>query len=118
MVEDKAKDEDWVRWKCPRDCPFNNRLGDHIDRYCCFAEYADVLEPGRYSRTEVAEDGTVNYHKWPDCDIYPRYKGLNKVVWETKRRRQVEHQIGLKASPTVKVTGHKHPATQKHHGEF
>ena len=118
MVRKKSRRENWVRDLCPRDCPFNASVGDHVDRYCSFAAYADVLEPGRYTRTEIDPDGNVNYHIWPDCDVYPKYKGLNRVVNETKRRKTVEHQMGLPAEPDVTVTGHKHPAVSKHRRRY
>lgn len=118
MVENKEQGDNWVQNRCPRDCPFNDRLADRSDRYCSFAIYADMLEPGRFTRTTIDDSGEINYHQYPDCDVYPRFKGLDKVVLETKRRRMSEHKVGLPSSPDVAVTGHKHPATQKHHGEF
>ena len=118
MVNGEKRYEGWVSRKCPCDCPFRDKMPDHSDYYCSFALYADVLEPGRFTRTEITPDGAVNYHLWPDCDIYQRYKGLNNVIAETKRRRQIQHQMGLRRSDEPLVTAHKHPAISKHKGGF
>ena len=116
MVSPNELVEDWVKHKCPRDCPFNKRLGDLRTRYCNFAVYADVLEPGRKSRTEIDADGNVDYHIWPDCDIYKKYKKLGVLVDEVTRQGKVKHRI--KSEPVLVTTARKHPATSKHKGEF
>ena len=118
MVDDKERRENWVRYKCPRDCPFNDRLGDMRTRFCSFSVYADTLEPGRHTRTEVSADGTVNYHIWPDCDVYYKYKHIKNLVGEVKRRHKTKHLKATPVEPDVAVTAHKHPATSKHKGEF
>ena len=118
MVSKNERTEDWVKYKCPRDCPFNKRLGDLRTRYCNFAAYADVLEPGRKSRTEVDPNGNVNYHIWPDCDVYYKYKNLKHLLNEVVRRLRAEHMERIQRETEPFVTAKKHPATSKHKGEF
>lgn len=114
MVSANERQEDWVKYHCPRNCPFNKRLGDLRTRYCNFAAYADVLEPGRHTRTEIDPDGHINYHKWPDCDVYHKYKNLKNVINEALRRQRVEHIEKIRSEADTFVTARKHPATSKH----
>jgi len=59
--------------RCPTDCPF--RSHDQGLCICSFSLYANVLEPGRYTRMTIDADGKYNWHLPPDCDIYKKYKG-------------------------------------------
>jgi hypothetical protein len=118
MVDEKVRREEWVRYCCPKDCPFNDKLGDLNMRYCSFSSYADILEPGRHTRTEVDADGHVNYHVWPDCDVYGKYKNMKSLVLEMKRRARTKHLRALPSGADVAVTARKRPKRSKHKGEF
>ena len=89
-----------------------------IHRMAVREERADVLEPGRKSRTEINPDGNVNYHIWPDCDVYYKYKNLKNLLNEILRRQRAEHLERIQEEADPFVTAKKHPATSKHKGEF
>lgn len=105
--------------KCPKDCPFRDKMGSGLI-YCSFAIYADKLEPGRHTRTEITVDGEPDYHFPPDCDIYDKYKDQTDRIREMKR---IYDQYGLMRyskyeNPDLVVTGKKHMPKSKHRGDF
>lgn len=116
MVNKRVSD---FAMKCPRDCPFRMRLASGFTPYfCAFALYADMLDAGRHTRTEIREDGTVDYHIPPDCDVYEKYKGEKDMVEKAKRdyeSRNVQLKLDSSRSRDLVVTGHKHPKVQKRH---
>lgn len=103
---------------CPRDCPFLDRIASGQSmRFCSFAVYADLIEPGRHTRTEVNKDGTINYNIPPHCNVYDKYREFPKIIKETKRRYE-SHLIQLRLhhnEPDLSVTAHKHPVIVSHH---
>lgn len=113
------QNEGFANTKCPRDCPFLERLGGGQTILCCmFATYTPFLEPDRITRTEIKEDGTVDYHMPPHCDIYKKYKGRNKEV-ELALRRYESRGLSIKMGQTYNdeliVTGHVQYFKKHHH---
>ena len=70
-----VRQTDFAEQKCPRGCPFLDRLcGGTSYRFCSYTLYARSLDPDRLTRTTVSPDGKVDYHIPPHCDIYEKYK--------------------------------------------
>lgn len=104
---------------CPRDCPFLDRIASgQTMRFCSFALYADLIEAGRHTRTEILPDGTVDYHIPPNCDVYERYKGEIELVRKVKKEYE-RHYANLKLHKShdneLQVTGHKHSLVWKNY---
>lgn len=105
----------FATYKCPHDCPFRDKFDGKI-KFCSFSVYAEVLEPGRLTRTEVRKDRSPDYHLPPDCDVYERYKDKGT---EIKRMKHKYDEYGIKRTKLVRpkelyTTAHKHsPYTSK-----
>ncbi len=108
------QNEGFANKKCPKDCPFLFKLGDgQTIMYCAFAEYADILEPGRHTRTEIKDNGEIDYNIPPHCGVYKKYKN------EKEKVERAKHE--LKTTPTIRpsqsglvVTGHVHYWKKRH----
>lgn len=103
---------------CPRDCPFLNRIaGGAGARVCTFALYADILEPNRHTRTEIHEDGTIDYNIPPNCNVYEKYKDKKSEIAKMKRKYKSKGAVRTrrKAEAELVVTAHKHAAISRHH---
>ena len=114
MVKKRKVDSgDFVMNECPKDCPFRDKMSYGI-AFCSFAIYANQLEPGRMTRTEISEDGKINYHLPPDCDVYERYKDKAQEVYKVKKKYD---QYGTKRFSRMEddlyVYGKRHAPIQR-----
>lgn len=113
------KKQNFAKYICPQDCPFRDRFDDAVSWYCSYGIYGEFLDTSRTTRTEVFADGSVDYHVPPNCDIYERYVDKTSELSALKKQYKTRYLIHHKpAEPDLEVTGHKHPATTKHHGDF
>lgn len=69
---DREKEENFAKYKCPKDCPFLG--GTKWEPMCEYALRADDIGLLRNTRTTVNLDGSLDFHIPPDCDIYDEYK--------------------------------------------
>ena len=103
---------------CPKDCPFRDHIASGQTMvFCSFALYADLLEPGRHTRTEVI-NGEVDYREPPHCDVYKRYRGKKKEIMKTKREYEskgLSIRMNLPGRSELSVTGAKHAPKCLHH---
>lgn len=112
----KKRDE-FLAKICPADCPFLDRLatGSTV-RFCSFAIYADIIEPGRHTRTEINDDGTVNYHIPPNCDVYDKYVNDFEAVKKAKKTyesRDVQLRLHKRHGTELIVTGPRYTRKRK-----
>ena len=101
---------------CPKDCPFLDRVASgETMRFCSFSVYADILEPGRHTRTEVSPDGEVDYNIPPNCKVYDKYKSQKKLIASIKRKYKAQKILRLDKHPEphLLVTGAKHSPVWK-----
>lgn len=101
---------------CPKDCPFLDRVSSgKTMRFCSFAIYADLLEPGRHTRTEISPDGKVDYNIPPNCKVYDTYKSQRKKIASMKRKYKSKNILRLDnhSEPHLLVTGAKHSPVWK-----
>ena len=107
MVEDFIAGRD-----CPKDCPFLDRIAGGVSiRICTFSLYADLIEPGRHTRTEINQDGSVDYKLPPECDVYEKYKDRPGIIKEAKRKYEtqaIQLRLHHKRDKDLYVTGGKH----------
>ena len=115
-----VRQTDFAEQKCPRDCPFLDRLcGGTSYRFCSYTLYARSLDPDRLTRTTVSPDGKVDYHIPPHCDIYEKYKDRSTEIKQLKKRVG-NNNITIKRSRTeeLSVFGKQHIPRNMHHGDF
>ena len=107
------KDEYFVTYQCPKDCPFRDKL-ERSYKFCSFSIYADAIEPGRRTRTEIHDDGSIDYHEPPDCDIYEKYKGKEDEIKKVKKKYDQYGTRRVKDRDSrLWVTGRKHSTLTK-----
>lgn len=112
------KQNEFLAKICPDDCPFLDRLGTGSTvRFCSFALYADIIEPGRHTRTEIKQDGTVDYHIPPNCDVYERYINDLEAVRKAKKiyeSRDVQLRLHKRHGTELLVTGPRYTRRKKY----
>ena len=103
---------------CPKDCPFRDNIASGQTMvFCSFALFADLLEPGRHTRTEI-KDGKIDYHVPPNCDVYEKYKGKKKEIRKMKRsyeQKGLSIRMSRKGDSGLTVTASKHFPKYHHH---
>ena len=105
----KYSSEDFVEKRCPHDCPFRDKLDFGI-HFCSYAIYSTCIDPNRRTRTEVFEDGSVDYHVPPHCDIYELYKEHVPEIEKIKKgydRHTLERRSHHNNNSKLIVTGEK-----------
>lgn len=102
---------------CPADCPFRSTMTKNYKLwFCSYALYASYFDPNRGTRTTIDENGRVDYHTPPNCDIYPRFKHSHSEL-EKLRRKLRDRKIATQSDYDREciVTAEKHKAISMRH---